>query len=388
MSDQLIRNHFEQLLSLGHDEQTAAQLTNNVFGPGCVSIVSNPLASGGFGYSPAVGRYIFRSNSPHLMTAPYHPLHHQATPSPYEPRGLFTPINQSSSRAPTPHNNHALARVDSSSGEDVPAETNEFFALDDKVFQYSPSTAAVGYVSEYINTGVKYRKAKVVLQGGKLYISLPSGLRFRKPKPQTTLDHPKEILRRAAERWQEKNAVTEVSAEPQVPTPSGPRVPTPPPPAEPANSASTPPQKKRRVGDKQLNLDQNGVFQFPTTEYDHRQLKLLSEILDVAFKSSGQEAISPELLRPDDCVNAVKEAERLLSARRYQNRLTDFHQGLMHFMLSREVVLGPRGKQYFRDKVKDYRSIKPLQLFNEVYGWYNEDGLLKEEQAAEEEQEG
>ena len=60
----------------------------------------------------------------------------------------------------------------------------------------------------------------------------------------------------------------------------------------------------------------------------------------------------------------------------------------MHFMLSREVVLGPRGKQYFRDKVKDYRSIKPLQLFNEVYGWYNEDGLLKEEQAAEEEQEG
>ena len=67
---------------------------------------------------------------------------------------------------------------------------------------------------------------------------------------------------------------------------------TPPPPAGPVNSASTPPQKKRRVGDKQLNLDQNGVFQFPTTEQDHRQLKLLSEILDVSFKSSGQLAIT------------------------------------------------------------------------------------------------
>ena len=60
----------------------------------------------------------------------------------------------------------------------------------------------------------------------------------------------------------------------------------------------------------------------------------------------------------------------------------------MHFMLSREVVLGSRGKKYFKDKVKDFRAIKPLQLFNEAYGWYNEDGPLEEEEDAEEEEEG
>ena len=38
----------------------------------------------------------------------------------------------------------------------------------------------------------------------------------------------------------------------------------------------------------------------------------------------------------------------------------------MHFMLSREVVLGPRGKKYFRDKVKDFKSVRPAQLFNEL----------------------
>ena len=84
-------------------------------------------------------------------------------------------------------------------------------------------------------------------------------------------------------------------------------------PVEPTNSVSTPPQKKRKVVDKPLNLDQNGVFRFPITAEDHRQLKLIEEVLDVSFKSSGQEAISPELHRPDDCVNAIKEAEKLLS---------------------------------------------------------------------------
>ena len=218
------------------------------------------------------------------------------------------------------------------------------------------------------------------MQGGKFFISLPSGQRFKKPKPQQTLDHPKEILRRAANRWQEKHAITEISAEPQVPTP--------PPPAEPTNSVSTPPQKKRKIVDKPLNLDQAGVFRFPITEEDQRQLKLIEEALDISFKSSGQEAISPELHRPDDCVNAIKEAEKLLSSRRYENRLYDFHLGLMHFMLSREVVLGSRGKKYFKDKVKDFKAIKPDHLFNQAYGWYNEDGLLKEEKDNEEEEEG
>ena len=62
-----------------------------------------------------------------------------------------------------------------------------------------------------------------------------------------------------------------------------------------------------------------GVFRFPTTDHDYRQLKLIEEVLKVSFKSSGQESISPELHRPDDCVNAIKEAEKLLSARRYKN---------------------------------------------------------------------
>ena len=128
----------------------------------------------------------------------------------------------------------------------------------------------------------------------------------------------------------------------------------------------------------ELNLDQAGVFRYPT-EADWRQLKLIADALDLSFKSSGQEAISPELRRPDDCVNAIKEAEKLLSSRRYRKRKYDFHKGLMHFMLSREVVLGPRGKKYFRDKVKNYKSVRPTQLFSEDYGWYDEDGLLEEE---------
>ena len=172
-------------------------MTDNIFGPGSVSIVRNPLAGSRFGYSPGIGRYVFRSVSPHPMTGSFHP---QATPSPFEPRGLFAPINQPPSRAPTPHDNHALARVDSSLGEDVPAQTNEFFALDDKVFQFAPNSKEVGYISENNKTGVKYAKAKVVTQGGKLFISLPSGQSFKKPKPQKTSDHPKEILRRAADR--------------------------------------------------------------------------------------------------------------------------------------------------------------------------------------------
>ena len=227
----------------------------------------------------------------------------------------------------------------------------------------------VGYVGDYSKTGVRYPKAKVVIQGGEFFISLPSGQRFKKPKPQKTLDHPKEILRRAADRWLATHPITESPSEPQVP----------PPPAEPTNSEPTRPSKKIKIADQPLNLDQAGVFRYPTTEEDRRQLKLIEEALDLSFKSSGQEAISPELRRPDDCVNAIKEAEKLLSSRRYQHRLNDFHMGLMHFMLSREVVLGPIGKKYFRDKVKDYRAIKPTQLFNQVHGWYDEDDLLEEE---------
>ena len=247
--------------------------------------------------------------------------------------------------------------------------------LDDKVFQFAPNAKEVGYVGEY-----KYAKAKVVMQGGKLFISLPSGQRFKKPKPQKTLDHPKEILRRAADCWETTNTVKEIPSEPEVPLP-----PVPPPPAGSTNLKPTRPLKKIKVGDKpkvktsELNLDQANVFRYPTTEADRRQLKLIADALDLSFKSSGQEAISPDLHRPDDCVNAIKEAEKLLSSRRYQTRKYDFHQGLMHFMLSREVVLGPRGKQYFRDKVKNYKSVRPAQLFNEAYGWYDKDGLLEEE---------
>ena len=51
----------------------------------------------------------------------------------------------------------------------------------------------------------------------------------------------------------------------------------------------------------------------------------------------------------------------------------------MRFMLSREVVLGPRGKKYFGDKVKDYKAICPTHLFNQAYGWYDEGDLLEEE---------
>ena len=150
----------------------------------------------------------------------------------------------------------------------------------------------------------------------------------------------------------------EILSEPEIPSP---------PPVASTDSEPIRPSKKIKVDDglkektSELNLDQAHVFRYPTTEEDQCQLKLIKEALDL-----GQEAISPDLRRPDDCVNAIKEAEKLLSSRRYQTRKYDFHQGLMHFMLSREVVLGPRGKKYFRDKVKDFKSVRPAQLFNEL----------------------
>ena len=105
------------------------------------------------------------------------------------------------------------------------------------------------------------------MQGDKLFISLPSGQRFRKPKPQKTLDHPKEILRRAADRWATTHTVKEIPSEPEVP-------PVHPLPTKPTGLAAPRPSKKIKVDDglkektSELNLDQAHVFRYPTTEED------------------------------------------------------------------------------------------------------------------------
>ena len=44
----------------------------------------------------------------------------------------------------------------------------------------------------------------------------------------------------------------------------------------------------------------------------------------------------------------------------------------MEFMLSRQVVITPKGKEYFCKKVQEYKAIKPQHLFTEANGWYDE----------------